>query len=195
MAAITPLSGTSTTVKISELEVATQANDAYQLEANQSGTTRSITVSQIADRVVLGHLGNYAPINNPVLTGDPKSVTPATSDNDTSIATTAFVRSAISTYSPPPDLSGYAPLASPTFTGDPKAPTPATADNDTSIATTAYVKAQPVGGGSTAAIELTYSNNTTAPPSSGQVRFNNATLSAATTLWLSFTTATGSDVR
>src|SRR5215475_6663098 len=142
MAAITPLSGTSTTVKISELEVASQANDADQLEANQLGTTRSITVSQIADRVVLGHLGNYAPINNPVLTGDPKSVTPATSDNDTSIATTAFVRSAISTYSPPPDLSGYAPLASPTFTGDPKAPTPATADNDTSIATTAFVKAQ-----------------------------------------------------
>jgi len=142
MAAITPLSGTSTTVKISELEVAAQANDADQLEANQSGTTRSITVGQIADRVVTDHLGTFAPINNPTLTGDPKSVTPATSDNDTSIATTAFVRSAISTYSPPPDLSGYAPLASPTFTGDPKAPTPATADNDTSIATTAFVKAQ-----------------------------------------------------
>lgn len=38
-----------------------------------------------------------APINNPVLTGDPKAPTPANSDNDTSIATTAWVRSAIGT--------------------------------------------------------------------------------------------------
>lgn len=86
--------------------------------------------------------GTYAPINNPTFTGDPKAPTPVTTDNDTSIATTAFVRAAIGQFSPPPDLSGYAPLASPTFTGDPKAPTPATADNDTSIATTAFVKAQ-----------------------------------------------------
>src|SRR5215475_1705099 len=117
MAAITPLSGTSTTVKISELEVASQANDADQLEANQAGTTRSITVSQIADRVVTSHLGNYAPIDSPGFTGNPTAPTPITSDNDTSLATTAYVRSAISTYSPAPDLSGYAPINSPTFTG------------------------------------------------------------------------------
>src|SRR5215468_9883308 len=163
MAAITPLSGTSTTVKISELEVATQANDADQLEANQTGTTRSITVSQIADRVVTSHLGNYAPINSPVLTGDPRSVTPATADNDTSIATTAYVRSAISTYSPAPDLSGYAPLASPLFTGDPKAPTPATADNDTSIATTAFVKAQNYVTGVTGGTGITVSGSAPSP--------------------------------
>jgi len=72
-----------------------------------------------------------APLADPVFTGDPKAPTPATADNDTSIATTAFVKA-----------QGYASLASPTFTGDPKAPTPATADNDTSIATTAFVKAQ-----------------------------------------------------
>ena len=71
-----------------------------------------------------------APVANPTFTGDPKSVTPATSDNDTLIATTAYVKA-----------QGYAPLADPTFTGDPKAPTPAAADNDTSIATTAFVQA------------------------------------------------------
>ena len=70
---------------------------------------------------------------SPVFTGDPQAPTPAPGDNDTSIATTAFVQAA---------LGSFAPLASPTFTGDPKAPTPATADNDTSIATTAFVKAQ-----------------------------------------------------
>lgn len=75
-------------------------------------------------------LSLYAPLASPTLTGDPKAPTPATADNDTSIATTAFVKA-----------QGYAPAASPTLTGDPKAPTPVTADNDTSIATTAFVKA------------------------------------------------------
>ena len=69
-----------------------------------------------------------APIASPVFTGDPQAPTPATSDSDTSIATTAFVKA-----------QGYALLASPTFTGDPKAPTPTAGDNDTSIATTAFV--------------------------------------------------------
>jgi hypothetical protein len=70
-----------------------------------------------------------APLASPVFTGDPQAPTPATADNDTSVATTAFVKA-----------QAYAPLASPTFTGDPKAPTPATSDNDTSIATTAFVQ-------------------------------------------------------
>jgi hypothetical protein len=76
-------------------------------------------------------LAEKAPLASPALTGDPTAPTPATSDNDTSIATTAFVKA-----------QAYAPLASPALTGDPTAPTPATSDNDTSIATTAFVKAQ-----------------------------------------------------
>lgn len=68
------------------------------------------------------------PIDSPVFTGDPQAPTPPTPDNDTSIATTAFVKN-----------QNYAPLASPNFTGDPRAPTPAPADNDTSLATTAFV--------------------------------------------------------
>jgi hypothetical protein len=35
---------------------------------------------------------SYAPIASPTFTGDPKAPTPATADNDTSIATTAFVK-------------------------------------------------------------------------------------------------------
>jgi len=68
---------------------------------------------------------------SPVFSGDPRSPTPTAGDNDTSIATTAFVQTAI---------TPLAPLASPTFTGDPRAPTTATSDNDTSIATTAFVQ-------------------------------------------------------
>ena len=72
-----------------------------------------------------------APLASPIFTGDPTAPTPLTADNDTSIATTAFVKA-----------QGYAPLAAPTFTGDAKSTTPAVNDNDTSIATTAYVIGQ-----------------------------------------------------
>jgi hypothetical protein len=70
----------------------------------------------------------------------PTAPTPATSDNDTSVATTAYVKA--QGYATTATLAAYAPIASPTFTGTPKSVTPATNDNDTSIATTAYVKAQ-----------------------------------------------------
>lgn len=41
-----------------------------------------------------------APLASPVFTGDPTAPTPALGDNDTSIATTAFVTSAISAAHP-----------------------------------------------------------------------------------------------
>ena len=108
-----------------------------------------------------------APLASPAFTGNPTAPTPAAADNDTSIATTAFVKAAIAAIvggapatldalnelatalgndpnfatTMANSLAAKAPLASPTFTGDPKAPTPAAGDNDTSIATTAFVKA------------------------------------------------------
>ena len=69
--------------------------------------------------------------------GAATATTPATGDNDTSVATTAFVKA-----------QAYATLASPTFTGTVTLPsgtvatTPAATDDDTSVATTAYVKDQ-----------------------------------------------------
>lgn len=68
---------------------------------------------------------------SPAFTGNPTAPTPDVSDNDTSIATTAFVKN-----------QNFAPLASPAFTGVPTAPTQAVAANGTSIATTAFVKNQ-----------------------------------------------------
>ena len=103
------------------------------------------------------NLASYAPLNAPVFTGDARAVTPALGDNDTSIATTAFVKGQGYITSAPvtsvagrtgaitlgvADVSGAAPLASPVFTGDPRSVTPSLADNDTSIATTAFVKGQ-----------------------------------------------------
>ncbi len=69
-----------------------------------------------------------ADLNSPALTGNPTAPTPTAGDNDTSIATTAFV------------ATSFAPLASPVLTGNPTAPTPTAGDNDTSIATTAFVQ-------------------------------------------------------
>ena len=69
--------------------------------------------------------------------GAATATTPATGDDDTSVATTAFVKA-----------QAYATLASPTFTGTVTLPagtvatTPAASDDDTSVATTAYVKDQ-----------------------------------------------------
>jgi hypothetical protein len=77
-----------------------------------------------------------ADIASPTFTGDPKAPTPTAGDNDTSIATTAFVGTAIAGI----DFTPYAPKASPVFTGNPTAPTPAPGDSDTSIATTAFVQ-------------------------------------------------------
>jgi len=112
-------------------------------------------------------LAMKAALESPAFTGNPTAPTPATSDNDTTIATTAFVKAALALLvdSSPATLDTLnelaaalgddpnfattmttalglkAPLASPAFTGNPTAPTPATSDNDTSIATTAFVKA------------------------------------------------------
>jgi hypothetical protein len=123
------------------------------------------TIAGVAPAMVLSDIGG-APLASPTFTGDPKAPTPTAGDNDTSIATTAFVTAAdnavktqligsassgfdtlgeIENYiaaNITPVLGNKADIFSPTLTGDPKAPTPATADNDTSIATTAYVQAQ-----------------------------------------------------
>lgn len=59
------------------------------------------------------------------------ATTPATGDNSTAVATTAFVRA-----------QAYATLASPALTGTPTAPTAAVNTNTTQIATTAYTRSQ-----------------------------------------------------
>ena len=65
----------------------TVAGDARYLRRGQNlGDVNSVGSSR-------GNL-NAAPINSPTFTGNPRSVTPAANDSDTSIATTQFVCSA-----------------------------------------------------------------------------------------------------
>ena len=78
----------------------------------------------------------FAPLSSPAFTGNPTAPTPTPGDNDTSIATTAFVATTLAT-----GLTAYAPLTSPSFTGNPQAPTVAPAtDSTTKLATTAFVQ-------------------------------------------------------
>lgn len=86
----------------------------------------SVTAAKLAS--VTGTGSTVALQNSPALTGNPTAPTPTTGDNDTSVATTAFVQATLA--------------ASPALGGNPTAPTPAANDNDTSIATTAFVLAQ-----------------------------------------------------
>jgi hypothetical protein len=71
-----------------------------------------------------------ADLASPALTGTPTAPTPSTATNSTQIATTAYVKS---------NLTSYAPLASPALTGTPTAPTAASGTNTTQLATTAFV--------------------------------------------------------
>jgi len=127
------------------------------------GTGGSATV------VSIGGPGAYATKASPSLTGTPTAPTAASGTNNTQIATTAFVTTAVSSV----DVSGllgaylksadaastyltisnasstyltqssasstYAPKASPALTGTPTAPTAAGGTNSTQIATTAFV--------------------------------------------------------
>jgi hypothetical protein len=100
-----------------------------------------------------------APLASPVFTGNPRAPTPVADDNDTSIATSAFVLGQAASATPamngsavagtstryaradhvhPTDTSRAA-IASPAFTGAPTAPTPTAGDSSTKIATTAFL--------------------------------------------------------
>lgn len=117
-----------------------------------------------------------APLANPTFTGIPAAPTPATSNNSTQIATTAFVQAAIGgvgasgvlsfnsragavqlskaditgTGLAPADINA-APLASPALTGNPTAPTQASSDNSTRLASTAFVQGVAASAASAAA--------------------------------------------
>jgi hypothetical protein len=125
------------------------------------GTFQGLTVN--AKGLVTAAVNmSYAPLASPTFTGNPLAPTPAVDDNDTSIATTAFVIGQASAsgdgtpamdgtaargtaihwaradHTHPTDTT-RAPLASPALTGNPTTPNQAANDNSTKIANTAYV--------------------------------------------------------
>lgn len=60
--------------------------------AASSGTAGFMSGADKAKLDSFGAATGYAPLASPVFTGDPRAPTPATSDSDTSIATTSFVK-------------------------------------------------------------------------------------------------------
>ena len=55
------------------------------------------TIQSVTPATVLSDIG-AAPLASPTFTGDPKAPTPTTADNDTSVATTAYVKNNLATY-------------------------------------------------------------------------------------------------
>jgi hypothetical protein len=70
-----------------------------QSAANSAQTAANAAQSTANGKVDPSALFGLAPLASPTFTGDPKAPTPATSDNDTSIATTAFVKAVVATIS------------------------------------------------------------------------------------------------
>lgn len=68
------------------------------------------------------------------------AVSPASSDNSTAVATTAYVQAQSFATTNFVTGQGYATITSPNFTGTPTAPTPTAGDNSNKLATTAYVR-------------------------------------------------------
>jgi len=98
------------------------------------GTALQATVDGKADKL------------SPTFTGTPTAPTPASTDNSTKLATTAFVQAATAGIALQAAVDAKANINSPTFTGTPTAPTPTLGDNSTKLATTAYVNAQVSAG-------------------------------------------------
>jgi hypothetical protein len=105
-----------------------------------NGTALQATVDGKADKL------------SPTFTGTPTAPTPASSDNSTKLATTAFVQAATAGIALQATVDGKADINSPTFTGAPSLPTGTTGvtqtlgNNSTKLATTAYVDAQVAAG-------------------------------------------------
>lgn len=130
-------SGASWTWDGAKWEATTFANDGPYLPLAGGMMAGMLTLFHTAPTAAYhatpkNYVDLFAPLNSPILTGNPTGPTRPVGDNSASLATTAFV-------------SSYAPLASPIFIGNPRAPTPALGDNTTTIPTTAWVKSQGYG--------------------------------------------------
>lgn len=79
---------------------ALSAATSAQTAANSAQVAANNALAGLPLKADITALVPFAPKDSPTFTGDPKAPTPATTDNDTSVATTAFVRAAISNYAP-----------------------------------------------------------------------------------------------
>jgi len=92
-------------VNIADLTAPTISPSGYSQYISLNGDPYFSTNGGGANQLVLQNdLLNYAPLDSPVLTGNPSAPTPTSGDSSTNIATTAFVSNAIS------GISGYVQL-------------------------------------------------------------------------------------
>jgi hypothetical protein len=82
---------------------------------------------------------DFAPLASPAFTGTPTAPTPLPSDNSTTLATTAFVFTALNQFYNNQIYGAFAPLDSPAFTGYATALTAPPGTSTAQLATTAFV--------------------------------------------------------
>lgn len=136
-----------------------------QLSSSTTSASETLAATPKAVKTVMDATNLKAPLASPALTGIPTAPTPAQTVNNTQIATTAFVKAALTALiNSSPDvldtlgelaaalgndanfattmtnqLALKAPLSNPALTGKPTAPTAPQASNDTQLATTEFV--------------------------------------------------------
>jgi hypothetical protein len=116
---------------LAQSELAWSEPDSILYIGNGSGGSATV--------IAIGGPGAYATKASPTFTGTPTAPTAASSTNNTQIATTAFVATAVAAVDVSSQLTNYALKASPALTGTPTAPTATAGTNSTQIATTAFV--------------------------------------------------------
>lgn len=170
-AAATDLGPLTTRVTALETSQGTQDTAIAAVEATANGNetdiatnTGAITALQTSQSAQDTAIGLRAPLASPALTGSPTAPTAAGTSNDTTIATTAFVKAAIpapvdlaplttrvttlegemdatetATATNAAAIATKAPIASPSFTGAPQAETPPPLDDSNRIVTTEWI--------------------------------------------------------
>ncbi len=99
-------SGSSTLAGLTDVNLTTPANGAALVYDNASskwidgGVPLSSPIDQSDVTNLVSDLAAKAPLASPAFTGTPTAPTPAASDNDTSIATTAYVQTELASFSP-----------------------------------------------------------------------------------------------
>lgn len=136
-----------------------------QLSSSTTSTSETLAATPKAVKTVMDATNLKAPLASPSLTGTPTAPTPAQTVNNTQLATTAYVKTAVTALiNSSPEvldtlgeiaaslgndpnfattmlnaLAAKAPLANPALTGKPTAPTALQTSNDTQLATTEFV--------------------------------------------------------
>lgn len=91
-----PYTGDVTITNVPSATVAASLSSTLPLSLGGTGATSAAGALTALGAAAANHTHNYAPLASPVFTGNPTAPTPAPGDNDTSIATTAFVQSTVS---------------------------------------------------------------------------------------------------